>query len=171
MKFTNSEMETICRYAAPTKEETLAAMRETVPVTNDLLTKAIMEGAVRKLERIPEPECSQFISAVKALPLAAQEGFVHQKLAAAKAQGLVIQGHDISGEERFRPETRHMVMLEVRKDCFAGFRGEQFRLYLSDESYQNAKLSEQEGEIRIKKHASVIDGKLIPDRKARQQER
>ncbi len=30
-----------------------------------LLTKAIVENAIRKLEKIPEPECSQFIAATK----------------------------------------------------------------------------------------------------------
>ncbi len=82
-----------------------------------------------------------------------------------------MQGHDLSGKERFRPETRHMITLEVQKDCFVGFKGERFRFYLSDEGYHNAKHSEQEGEIKIKSHAAVVAGKLYPDKKPRQQER
>ena len=82
-----------------------------------------------------------------------------------------LQGHDLSGKERFRPETRHMIMLEVQKQCFVGFKGERFRFYLSDEGYRNAKRSEQEGEIKIKSHAAVVAGKLYPDRKPKQQER
>ena len=82
-----------------------------------------------------------------------------------------MQGHDLSGIERFHPETRHMITLEVQKDCFVGFKGERFRFYLSDEGYRNAKHSEQEGEIRIKSHAAVVAGKLYPDKKPRQQER
>ena len=58
MKFSKSELEMIDQYAASTKAETLAGMKEAVPVIEDLLTKAITENAIRKLERIPEPECS-----------------------------------------------------------------------------------------------------------------
>jgi len=60
MKFSKSELDIIYQYAAPTKAETLAGMKEIVPVIKDLLTKAIVENAIRKLEKIPEPECSQF---------------------------------------------------------------------------------------------------------------
>jgi hypothetical protein len=45
-------------------------MKEIVPAIKDLLTKAIVENAIRKLEKIPEPECSQFIAATKAQFLA-----------------------------------------------------------------------------------------------------
>ena len=82
-----------------------------------------------------------------------------------------MQGHDLSGIERFRPETRHMITLEVQKQCFVGFKGERFRFFLSDEGYRNAKCSEQEGEIKIKSHAAVVAGKLYPDKKPKQQER
>ena len=64
-----------------------------------------------------------------------------------------------------------MIMLEVQKQCFVGFKGERFRFYLSDEGYRNAKRSEQEGEIKIKSHATVVAGKLYPDKKPKQQER
>ena len=65
MKFSKSELDIIYQYAAPTKAETLAGMKEIVPVIKDLLTKAIVENAIRKLEKIPEPECSQFVAATK----------------------------------------------------------------------------------------------------------
>lgn len=48
----------------PTKAETLAGLKEIIPVLekrNDLLTKAITENTVEKLGKIPEPECSRFI--------------------------------------------------------------------------------------------------------------
>ena len=171
MKFSKSELDIICQYAAPTKAETIAGMKETVPVIKDLLTKAIVENAIRKLERIPEPECSQFIAATKARFLAERDNSIRQRLAAAKLQEPIMQGHDLSGKERFRPETRHMITLEVQKDCFVGFKGERFRFYLSDGGYRNAKHSEQDGEIKIKSHAAVVAGKLYPDKKPRQQER
>ena len=171
MRFSKTELETIGQYAAPTKAETLAGMKEAVPVIEDLLTKTITENAIRKLERIPEPECSQFVAATKARLLAERGNSIRQRLAAAKAQEPIMLGHDLSGKERFHPETRHMITLEVQKDCFVGLRGERFRFYLSDESYRNAKRSEQEGEIKIKSHAAVVAGKLYPDKKSRQQER
>ncbi len=71
-----------------------------------------------------------------------------------------MQGHDLSGIERFHPKTRHMITLEVQKQCFVGFKGERFRFFLSDEGYQNAKRCEQEREIKIKSHAAVVAGKL-----------
>ena len=127
--------------------------------------------AVRKLERIPEPECGQFIAATKAQFLAGKDNSIHQRIAAAKAQALIVQGHDLSGKERFRPEIRHMVTLEVRKQCFVGFKGERFRFYLSDEGYRNAKRSEREGEIKIRSHVVVVAGELFPDKKPKQHER
>ena len=171
MRFTNSELEMIYQYAAPTKAETIGGMKETVPVIKDLLTRVIMENAIEKLQKIPEPECSQFVAATKARFLAERDNFIRQRLAAAKAQEPIMQGHDLSGIERFRPETRHMITLEVQKQCFVGFKGERFRFFLSDEGYRNARRSEQEGEIKIKSHAAVVAGKLYPDKKPRQQER
>ena len=171
MKFSKSELEIINQYAAPTKAETLEGMKEAVPIIEDILTKAITVNAIRKLEQIPEPECSQFVAATKAKFLAERNNSIRNRLAAAKAQESIMLGHDLSGKERFRPETRHMITLEVRKDCFVGLKGERFRFYLSDEGYQNAKYSEQEGEIRIKNHATVVAGKLYFDRKPTQQER
>ena len=172
MKFSKNELNIIYQNAAPTKAETLAGIKETVSITTDLMTKLIMENAIRRLERIPEPECSQFIASVKAqFPTEHNNNSIRQRLAAAKAQEQILQGHDLSGKERFRPETRHMIMVEVQKQCFVGFKGERFRFYLSDEGYRNAKRSEQEGEIKIKSHAAVVAGKLYPDRKPKQQER
>ena len=94
-----------------------------------------------------------------------------QSACAAKAQEPIMLGHDLSGKERFRPETCHMIKLGVQKDWFVGLRGERFRFYLSDEGYRNAKFSEQEGEIKIKSHATVVGGKFYPDKKSKQQER
>ena len=84
-------MDIICQYAASTKAETLAAMKETVPVIKDLMAKAIMENAIRRLDRIPEPECSQFIAATKARFLAERDNSIRQRLAAAKVQEQVLQ--------------------------------------------------------------------------------
>ena len=173
MTFTRSELEMIYQYAAADRAATVAGLAEIVPVLKDPLTKAIVENTIDKLEKIPEPECSRFIADTKNRFLEERDNSIRRRLAEAKAQAKepIMQGHDLSGKERFHPETRHMITLEVQKDCFVGFKGERFRFYLSDEGYRNAKHSEQEGEIKIKSHAAVVAGKLYPDKKRRQQER
>ncbi len=168
MKFSKSELDIIYQYAAPTKAETLAGMKEIVPVIKDLLTKAIVENAIRKLEKIPEPECSQFVADNKARFLAGHENSIRRRLAEAKAQAKqpVMQGHDLTGMERFDPDTRHMIVLDIKtSDSPVGYPGERHRYFLSDEGYKNARASEKRGEIKIKSHAAVAAGKLYPDRK------
>lgn len=174
MNFFRSELEMIYQYAAPTKEETLDGMKETLPVIKDDLTKAIMENAICKLQKIPEPECSRFIADTRAGFLGERDDSIRRQLAAAKTSQSLLLGHDLLGEERFMQETRHMITLDVlNHDSPVGYKGERYRLFLSDEGYQNAKRSEQRGEITIKSHAAVSGGKLYPDRKLtdRKQER
>lgn len=171
MRFTESELGMVCQYAATTKAETIGGMKETVPVIKDPLTKAIMENAIEKLQKIPEPECSQFIADTKAHFLAERDNSIRRQLAEAKKQinQPTMQGHDLTGMERFLPETRHMITFDVQSsDSPVGFKGERYRLFLSDEGYKNAKASEQRGEIRITSHAAVSDGKLYPDRKGQE---
>ncbi len=67
---------------------------------------AIVENAIRKREKIPEPECSQFVAATKARFLAERDNSIRRRLAAAKAQEPIMQGHDLSEKERFRPAAR-----------------------------------------------------------------
>lgn len=168
MKFTNSELEMIYQYAAPTKEETLAGLKEIVPVIKDTLTRVIVENAIDKLMKIPEPECSRFIADTKAYFLEKRDNSIRRRLAEANAQVKEppMQGHDLTGVERFMQETRHMITLDVlNNDSPVGYKGERYRFFLSDEGYKNAKKSEQRGEIKIKSHAAVAAGKLYPDKK------
>lgn len=166
MKFFKSELEMINQYAASTKLETLDRMKETIPVIKDDLTRAIMENAICKLQKIPEPECSGFIADAKAHFLKKRDNSIHQQLAAAKANQSVLLGHDLMGEERFMQETRHMITLDVlSNDSPVGYKGERYRFFLSDEGYQNAKRSEQRGEIKLNSHAAVTAGHLYPDKK------
>ena len=127
MNFTKSELETLCQYAAPTKEETLAGLKEIVPVLekkDDLLSKVIVENTIRKLEKLTEPECSQFIADNRAAFIEKHDNSIRQRLAAAKAgKGEpVLLGHDLAGMERFLPETRHMVTVDIlNSDSPVGF--------------------------------------------------
>lgn len=176
MDFIKSELEMLYQYAAPTKEETLAGLKEIVPVLEkkeDLLSKVIVENTIRKLEKLAEPECSRFIADNRAAFIEKRDNSIRQRLAAKAGKGEpVLQGHDLAGVERFMPETRHMVTVDIlNSDSPVGFPGERYRFFLSDEGYKNAKVSENRGEIRIRNHAAVMAGKLYPDKKPPTQER
>ncbi len=169
MRFTKSELEMIYQYAATTKEDTINGMKETLPDIKDELTRVIMRNAAEKLEKLPEPECSRFIAENQAYFIEKNSRSILRKLAKAKERTRqpVLQGHDLAGIERFRPDTRHMVVLDVlNHDSPVGFKGERYRFFLSDAGYHNARASERRGEIKIRSHAAVSAGKLYPDKKA-----
>ena len=122
-----------------------------------------------QLEKIPEPECSRFIAENKAHFIEKGRRSVLQRLAEAKERikQPVLMGHDMSGRERFQPETRHMIVFDVlNNDSSVGFAGERYRFFLTEKAYHNARASEKRGEIKIRNHADVIAGKLYPDKKA-----
>ncbi len=175
MNFTKSELEMLYQYAAPTKEETLAGLKEIVPVLerkDDLLTRVIVENTVRKLEKLAEPECSRFIAENRAAFIAERDKSICKRLAAAKAKETVLLGHDLTGPERFMPETRHMITVEIlNNDSPVGFPGERYRFFLSDEGYKNARASDSRGEVKIRSHAAVCAGRLYPDKRPKQPER
>ena len=169
MQFTKSELEMIYKYAATTKEDTVKVMKETLPTIEDKLTYIIIRNAAEKLEKLPEPECSRFIADNKAHHIEKNGRSVLRRLAEAKerVKQPVLQGHDLSGIERFRPDTRHMIIFDVlNSDSPVGFKGERYRFFLSDAEYHNARASEKRGEIKIQNHAAVAGGKLYPDKKA-----
>ena len=77
-----------------------------------------------------------------------------------------MQGHDLTGFERYLPRTRHMIVVDIlNNDSPVGCKGERYRFFLSDEGYKNARASEQRGEAKIRSHAAVCCGSLYPDKK------
>lgn len=77
-----------------------------------------------------------------------------------------IRGHDLLALERFMEDTRHMIEFDVLShEAPVGEKGNRERIYLSDEGYVKARASESRGEIKIRKHARVIEGHLIYDKK------
>lgn len=84
MNFFKSELKMIHQYAAPTKEETLDGMKKTLPIIKDDLTRAVMENAICKLQKIPEPEYSRFIADIRAGFLKERDESIRRQLAAAK---------------------------------------------------------------------------------------
>ena len=78
-----------------------------------------------------------------------------------------IGGHGILALERFMDETRHMIIFDVLTwEAPVGDKGERLRLFLSDEGYAKALASEKRGEIKIRKHAAIIEGHILADRKS-----
>lgn len=168
MKFNESELEMVYQYAAANKATTLAGLQEIVPIIRDTPTRAIVERTIEKLQAIPEPQCSQFITDTKASFMDKRDTSIRRQLAEAKEQAKqpVMQGHDLMGLERFMEDARHMITLDVlSNDSPVGCKGERYRFFLSDEGYRNAKKSEQRGEIKIRSHAAVMVGHLHLDKK------
>ena len=127
MTFTRSELEMIYQYAATDRAATVAGLAEIVPVLKDPLTKAIVEKTIDKLEKIPEPECSRFIADTKAHFLEERDNSIRQRLAEAKAQAKepIMQGHDLTGFERYLPQTRHMIVVDIlSNDSPVGYKGD-----------------------------------------------
>lgn len=93
MNFTKSELEMLYQYAAPTKEKTLAGLKEIVLVLerkDDLLTKMIVENTVRKLEKLAEPECSRFIADNRAAFITGRDKSIRRRLAEAAKEPVLL---------------------------------------------------------------------------------
>ena len=74
-----------------------------------------------------------------------------------------IGGHSILALERFMDENRHMIIFDVLSwKSPVGEKGERLRLFLSDVGYAKAQASEKRGKIKIRKHAAVIEGHILP---------
>ena len=78
----------------------------------------------------------------------------------------IIIGQSELAVERFRDDTRHMIVFDVldRRSPY-GPKGERLRLFLSDEAYAKAQAAQDRGYIRIKKHAAVIEGCILPNKR------
>ena len=73
-----------------------------------------------------------------------------------------VGGHSILALERFMDETHHMIIFDVlSRKSPVGEKGELLRLFLSDVGYAKAQASEKRGEIKIRKHAAVIEGHML----------
>ena len=86
MNFSKDELAMVYQYAAGTKEETLAGLKEIVPVIRDRQTREIVENTIRKLDAIPEPECRRFIADTKQRFIQKRDNSIRRRLAEAKAQ-------------------------------------------------------------------------------------
>ena len=79
-----------------------------------------------------------------------------------------LKGHNILAVERFQDSTRWMVEFAVRKPRTPyGSPGDEMRLFLTEDGYQAALLSQQRREIKIKKCAHVVEGHVLYVKKKR----
>ena len=73
-----------------------------------------------------------------------------------------LKGHNILAVERFKDSTRWMIEFVVLHPCSAyGSRGDEMRLFLTEDGYQSALQSQQRREIKIKRYAHVIEGHIL----------
>ena len=86
MDFSKDELAMVYQYAAGTREDTLAGLKEIVPVIRDRQTREIVESTIRKLDAIPEPECRRFIADTKQRFIQKRDNSIRRRLAEAKAQ-------------------------------------------------------------------------------------
>jgi len=71
-----------------------------------------------------------------------------------------VDGHDLTAPERYAPDTRHMVILDVRKEYTGYNPGGRVRLFLSDEGYSEIIQADGRGDIKIIIHLRVRAGEL-----------
>ena len=73
-----------------------------------------------------------------------------------------LKGHNILAVERFRDCTRWMIEFSVLRPRTAyGDPGDEMRLFLTEDGYQAALLSQKRREIKIKRYAHVVEGHII----------
>lgn len=76
-----------------------------------------------------------------------------------------VKGHGLMALERFADDTRHMVEFDVKTARSpAGTPGDTVRLFLTDEGYAKAQANERRGDIKIRRHARVIEGHVLPEK-------
>lgn len=82
-----------------------------------------------------------------------------------------LKGHNILAVERFRDNTRWMIEFSVLRPHTAyGNPGDEMRLYLTEDEYRGALLSQKRREIKIKRYARIIEGHILdfkPDKHRR----
>ena len=73
-----------------------------------------------------------------------------------------LKGHNILAVERFQDSTHWMIEFAVRQPHTPyGSPGDEVRLFLTEDGYQAALLSQQRRDIKIKRYARVIEGHIL----------
>ena len=73
-----------------------------------------------------------------------------------------LKGHNILSVGRFQDSTRWMIEFAVRQPRTPyGSPSDEVRLFLTEDGYQAALLSQQRRDIKIKRYARVIEGHIL----------
>ena len=72
-----------------------------------------------------------------------------------------LKGHNILAVERFRDNTRWMIEFSVLRPCTYGSPGDEMRLFLTEDGYRQALDAQRSQQIKIKRHAHVVEGHII----------
>lgn len=76
-----------------------------------------------------------------------------------------LKGHDILAVERFQDNTQHMIeFIVLREESPVGAVGDHMRLFLTDAGYGRALDCQRRAELKIKRHAAIIEGHILYDR-------
>lgn len=84
-----------------------------------------------------------------------------------KASNQPIMGHDLLAVERFRDDTRHMAEFSILADCPLGQEGQYLRRFLNEDGYAQVLDAQRQGQVRVYKHAAVIEGHIMPPKAKR----
>ena len=76
-----------------------------------------------------------------------------------------IGGHGLFALERFHDDTRHMMICEVYTPGVYGTPGDKNRWFLTEQGYADALAAAQKRQIKIKSHAAIVEGHILPDKK------
>ena len=63
-----------------------------------------------------------------------------------------LKGHNILAVERFQDNTRWMIEFSILRPCSYGSPGDEMRLFLTEDGYQAALVSQKRREIKIKRY-------------------
>lgn len=69
--------------------------------------------------------------------------------------------------KRYHDDTRHMIIYDTLLSSPMGAQGERLRLFLTEKEYAAAKHAEEIGNIKLVKHAAIIEGHILYDEKRR----
>ena len=81
-----------------------------------------------------------------------------------------LKAHNILAAKRFQDSTLRMFDFSVQRPCSYGCPGDDMRLFLTEDGYQAALVSQKRRELKIKRYARVIEGHVLdfkPDKRRR----
>ena len=117
---------------------------------------------MEKLRPLSDDRCMEIVRDIQKNYRLPQNGRTIGELIAEarqKSGAEKLKGHDIMALERFDPEVRHMVIIEVLSpDCPVGDKGDRMRLFLTEEGYRKFLDNQDKGFVKLQSHAKVSAG-------------